>query len=456
MPAVIVFLILCAAATRLLSGWSGYPFQLDNLLFAQRLHGVQFSMATASCFVFFSTAFLWNLFYPRSAVRAGIYLLLPAAFISLFSLLGFMLNEKDVRESLFLSPMSLVTTSMFILLLIPLLTLFRQNPLLKIFQSRMLGGLVARRFIPYLLLIPTMVFVFGIIGRQSGIFSYALSGSAQISLLFFALLFVLVKLASVIDGLDEGQKTMNKKLLENAAVLDQTNKDLQTFTYAASHDLQEPLRKISIYTGLIRDRPDHPQHQEYVAKIILAATRGTQLIHDILEYSRTTHHQGSFLPTDLGELLSEVISDFERTDQRQPPRIEPGPLPVIEAVPFQMRQLFSNLMSNSLKFLVKERAPVIVIRAGLLTAGEAVFPGYTPGKNYWKIEFEDNGEGFDEKYAGRIFEVFQRVSRNKVAGSGIGLSICKKIVTAHGGQITARPVPAGGASFSIILPERQH
>ncbi|NOY65545.1 MAG: hypothetical protein GXO97_09190 [Nitrospirae bacterium] len=244
-----------------------------------------------------------------------------------------------------------------------------------------------------------------------------------------------------------------KKLKETAELLRQKNQELQEFVYIASHDLQEPLRKVmafsdrlkSLYSDIIDEKG-----LDYMERMHNASRRMQAFINDLLTYSRLTTKAQPFEHVDLNQVLKEVINDLEVKIQETGARIEAEELAAIEADSLQMRQLFQNLIGNALKFRKKSEPPVVKIR------GEFVNMENKSSQKLYKITIHDNGIGFDERYTDKIFGVFQRLhGRNEYEGSGIGLSICKKIVERHRGSITARSMLGRGSTFIIVLPERQ-
>lgn len=243
------------------------------------------------------------------------------------------------------------------------------------------------------------------------------------------------------------------QLREKNTELELTNKELESFNYVASHDLQEPLRKIQTFTHLIDSESDKDEAvKKYLGKISVSAKRMSELINSILVYSRLPQVGEKLEPTDLNLILDNVKVDFELIVAEKNAVIESDNLPVINAMPLSMHQLFSNLISNSLKFCEKD--PVIRITSAtvdvreIATDTQVVAPG-----QYHQIKFSDNGIGFRKEYREQIFKLFQRLNnRSKYAGTGVGLSIVSKIVNRHNGYIAADSTPGHGATFTVWLP----
>lgn len=239
-----------------------------------------------------------------------------------------------------------------------------------------------------------------------------------------------------------------------------SNKNLEQFAYIASHDLQEPLRKIKTFASLLQDRftKDLPgPAKELIEKINASASRMSTLIKDVLNFSKILHAEDAFETTDLNEILKKVLNDFDLLITQKNAVIKIEPLPVIEAIPLQLNQLFYNLISNSLKFSRKGVAPEITITSKNLTLKElAQHKGLNNQLPYYEISIRDNGIGFYPQFAEQIFLIFQRLhSRDQFSGTGIGLALCKSIVLNHHGEIMASANNNEGALFQIILPLKQ-
>jgi signal transduction histidine kinase len=226
-----------------------------------------------------------------------------------------------------------------------------------------------------------------------------------------------------------------------------SNRELEQFASVASHDLQEPLRKIEAFGDRLKMNRDalNDQSRDYLDRILSSASRMRTLINDLLSFSRIATRAQPFKPVDLAAVAREVSSDLEGRVQEVDGRIELGTLPAIEADPLQMRQLLQNLIANALKFRQKDIPPVVRVAAELVADDPERI----------RLTVADNGIGFEEQYLDRIFEVFQRLhGRNEFEGTGIGLAICRKIVERHGGTITARSKLGEGSTFIVTLPIR--
>ncbi len=240
----------------------------------------------------------------------------------------------------------------------------------------------------------------------------------------------------------------NQMLAEQNIALEKSNRDLEQFAHIASHDLQEPLRKIQTFANLLRRRDDPAEWTKYTQKIEESAFRMSQLIESVLHYSRVSQGEDPSEETDLNDIVARICTDFELMIQEKNAVVECAVLPTIPGVPLQLSQLFSNLFSNALKFSTGQ--PHIRITAQEV----AGHPPLDPSRAYVHIRFEDNGIGFSQEYADRIFDIFQRLHNQQTyAGTGIGLALCKKIVENHGGTIMARGELGKGARFDIYLPK---
>ncbi len=252
---------------------------------------------------------------------------------------------------------------------------------------------------------------------------------------------------------EEKIKELNRQLLENIARLESANKDLDLFAFMASHDLQAPLRKIRLFSDRLLlsagDKLDD-DIKSYINRIQQVCKGMQELINDILEFSRISVEKNSFEEVDLNVLVHEVVTEMDGVIHEKNAKITIDELPSLKANPGLLRPLFSNLLSNALKYCKKDVAPVIQIRSDL--SGNAT-DKKDADTRYCRIYIEDNGIGFDQKYAEQAFEMFRRLHPNvESEGTGIGLALCKKIVEKHSGYISAISKVNEGATFIISLP----
>lgn len=254
------------------------------------------------------------------------------------------------------------------------------------------------------------------------------------------------------------RKTAAQMLARQTEELARSNQELEQFAYIASHDLQEPLRKIEAFGDRLKRKYDHTldqQGQDYLARMQNAAGRMRTLIQDLLAFSRVTTQSRGFVSLSLSTLLHEVLGDLEVRIQETQAQVTVGSMPTLEADALQMRQLFQNLIGNALKFQRPGVPPMVNIQCRE-DSGNTNEVESSQRRSFCRITVSDNGIGFDEKYLDRIFKVFQRLhGRNEYEGTGIGLAVCAKIVERHGGQLTARSAPEQGATFIIRLPLQQ-
>jgi len=251
-------------------------------------------------------------------------------------------------------------------------------------------------------------------------------------------------------SLEEANFNLEKTIGE----LKVSNAELESFNYVASHDLQEPLRKIIAFTGRILDKDGASFSEltrDYFNRVMAAAVRMRRLIDAFLSYSRTTNTNAVFEPTDLNAIVREVRIELQESPDQKPFRIICGKLPVVQAIPFQMHQLFDNLIENAIKYSRPGIDPEINISAEKVSGSEV--HGANPELTYWKISVADNGIGFDQQYAEKIFELFQRLhGKSTFEGTGIGLAICKKVMHNHKGFISATGTVGTGSVFNVYLP----
>lgn len=255
------------------------------------------------------------------------------------------------------------------------------------------------------------------------------------------------------------QRNIAEDLKNKVEMLYNSNKELEEFAYVASHDMQEPLRKITTFSSRLMEKYRDVLTGDgalYLSRMTASAENMRMLINDLLEFSRISNAQQPFSEVDLNVVARQVKMDLELVVEETGTHIKAGMLPVLDAIPTQMKQLLTNIVSNAIKFRKQGVSPVITIEAteaNLITKAKHELQ---KDEVYYKIEISDNGIGFEEEYAGRIFNVFQRLhGKSEYPGSGIGLAICKKILEHHNGVIYAESMPGVGSKFVFIIPEKR-
>lgn len=255
--------------------------------------------------------------------------------------------------------------------------------------------------------------------------------------------------------LEQKVEERTRELFRSNQRLEQSNRELQQFVYVASHDLQEPLRKIQTFINLCLERHlgDELKLRYYLDKIFASTKRLRNLISDLLRYS-IINAEEVFVKTRLATILEETIADLEFPPQTMMPVIQLESMPEIEVMPSQIRQVFQNLISNALKFRKTDALTQIRIHAERV-ADKSVMASPSSDGDWCRITFQDNGIGFRPEYADKIFEIFQRLNdREQFEGTGIGLSIVRKVIERHDGVIAARGEENVGATFVMVLPFR--
>ena len=243
--------------------------------------------------------------------------------------------------------------------------------------------------------------------------------------------------------LEQLTEILENRVKQRTAELERRNKELQEFAFVAAHDLSEPLRKIQTFGSLLEAKSADRlggQERDYVSRMTGAAKRMQELLDALLKYSRVDTKGQEFRPSKLDDIVRDAVTDLEVVIRKVEARVKIDKLPIAMGDPNHLRQLFQNLLANSLKYHRQEVKPLIRVYGD-------------ENNGACRIVVEDNGIGFDEKYLDKIFQPFQRLhGRNEYSGTGIGLAICKKIVERHGGTITATSTPGKGSTFMVTLP----
>ena len=297
-------------------------------------------------------------------------------------------------------------------------------------------------------------------GRIGAFFLILTSNLVGLLLVFVSMMLVrtgLKKEQQFLNNLQDAKENLEFKVEERTYALQhfsnelkRSNRELQDFAFVASHDLQEPLRKIRAFGDRLQQSYADllgEQGADYIRRMQNASARMSTLIDDLLSFSRITTKAKPFLPVSLSKVAEEVIEDLEVAIQESGAQIHVGQLPEIDADLFQMKQLFQNLLSNAIKFRKADVVPMIGIEA------EAEHTTYSAsGADLVTIRFKDNGIGFDEVFLDRIFLPFQRLhGKSEYSGTGIGLAVCRRIAERHGGSLTATSETGEGSTFIVTL-----
>jgi signal transduction histidine kinase len=321
---------------------------------------------------------------------------------------------------------------------------------LGIVTSARVGGGLARRLLPWTLAVPPAVALLRVWGQGAGLWEPSVGVTLSEILTMLTLSLVVWLAAAELSAVDERRERAEAELARSYSLLQvsseelrRSNADLEEFAFVASHDLREPLRKVAAFGDLLRGNLGSgldAQSLDYLQRMERSAARMNELLDSLLEFSRVASRQQPLEPTDLGQLARDAISDLELRIAEAGATVRVSELPTLAVDRSQFRRVFQNLIGNALKFRAPGRAPEIEVRAEPVPEG-------------WSLVVSDNGIGFDQKYAERIFRPFQRLhSSGEYKGSGMGLAICRKIVARHGGWIGATSAPGRGARFQITLP----
>jgi signal transduction histidine kinase len=258
---------------------------------------------------------------------------------------------------------------------------------------------------------------------------------------------------AMLEAIRERDLALQREILKLRRSED-ANRELQLFASIASHDLQEPLRKVQAFADRILaslEQTLDDRQRDYFDRMLRATKRMQRLINDLLTYSRVTTRAKPFEPVDLSQIASEVVDDLEITIEQAQGTVRLGYLPKIDADGTQMRQLFQNLIGNALKYHRPDLPPVVHIDGEFVE--NPAHAQTISGRTFCRLTIRDNGIGFEQKYAEQIFVIFQRLhGKNEYQGTGIGLAICRKIAERHGGSIVAEGTPGSGAVFTVMLP----
>lgn len=375
-------------------------------------------------------------------------------FVCLLSLFGYLIGENTAFVIKPYLPMALHTTVCFASLSISLLLLFPENSFIEAISSRRLGGYSGRVVLPYVILVPFVLGILNYYGERAGLYEPHFGIGISVASKIMIFLFIIWRLSTILNRVDAEKDSAYVEVKSANERLAQSHSQLEEFIFIASHDLKEPLRKIMTFGDMLSRGSAHMTQREkdVIDKIINAAERTSLMLTDVVDYTHLMHQRLEFEVVALNDVLRDVISDFEVSIAERSASVIVHDLPRVKGIRFQLTQLFSSLLGNSLKFYSPKRRPEITIGSADATEGNVMKSGLDPHLEYHCITFSDNGIGFDQKYAHKVFRMFERL-HGDFKGYGMGLAICRRVAHNHQGEIMVRSVPGKGTTFSIFLPK---
>lgn len=459
--ALAVFVLL-VGGLRLIDILAGTDYGLDNLLSISSLAYGFISPITAFSFTLLAIVMLLEPYIKRLP-NGVLFLLTPVFLLSICSLFGYFTGDNDIFTIKPFRPMALHTTVCFLALVASFLVLFPQNVFTRTVLANDSGGLVARRLLPYLLVAPMALGFLSYQGERLGLYDTGFGVAIVVVGALLTFLVVVVHQSNQLSLTDQQRSAAENKVREHAQEvesanreLERRNNELEQFTYVSHHDLQEPLRKLILFSDLVKtDSYDRltPTSQRNLDRILAAAYKMRASVRDVLEFA-ALDRKDTLAWVDLTITVDAVKGDLEAVIQEKAAVIQSQRLPNIKAVADQMHQLFYHLLSNALTFSTEDRSPVITLACKTVDEDELLTKrSLVPNKSYYEITITDNGIGFGQEVAEKIFGLFQRAHQTSgYSGTGIGLALCKKIVENRGGKIWAEGRPGEGATFHVLLP----
>lgn len=438
-------------------------FSPDYLLYTSDIGNARISPVTAFNFIFCGLAMMF--FNRRSYRKSNLVLLFmtPVFTASVISFFGYLIANSNMLTLKPFVPMALHTSLCFIALVANFIFLYPKNIFTQIIMSKDSGGYTSRKLLPYIFIVPLLLGFLRYHGERLGLYDAGFGVAIIVVGTILVFIVVVLRQALELSKIDTYRREAEEKVQERSeelinanTQLDLKNKELEQFTYAASHDMQEPLRKIQIYSSVLlnnnTDRLDEKSINN-LSKISLSVRRMKTIIDDLLKYSHQTREDQKFILTDLNTIFENIELDLELVILQKNAVITRDNLPSINAVPTQIHQLFYNLITNALKFIKTGVTPQIQIKKEEVTGEELKHLTINENKNYVHISITDNGIGFEQQYEEKIFSLFNRLHVwAEYEGTGIGLALCKKIAENHGGFIWANSHPGEGSTFHVLMP----
>jgi signal transduction histidine kinase len=447
-PYALAAIVALVSAIKLFQCGSGWFFHIDRLLFASRLATTNGEPAnamapnTALAFFCAGLALISMDFELKNGVRPSQFLALASGFIALLALIGYSYCVLLLYQLRGAMPMALISAIDFMAFCLGFLAARPQSGMMRLITSPTNGGAVARRLLPMAIFVPWVIGAVLLAAEQKQFFRT----DAAISIFAVASICIFTALvwwnAKLLYRTDQERLAAEERLHRASANLERSNTELEQFAYTASHDLNEPLRMITSYLQLLQHRSKEKldtQANEFISFALDGAERMRALIRDLLAYSRLEAQKKEFQETDCEEVFQTAVQNLRVAIEENKAIINHERLPHVSGDPLQLTQVFQNLIGNALKF--HRAGPPSIEVAANQQNGE------------WIFSVRDNGIGIDPKDFQRIFEIFQRLhSREEYSGTGMGLSISKKIVESHGGRIWVESAPQKGSTFYFTLP----
>jgi signal transduction histidine kinase len=456
-------MLLSIGAFKLFDVFRITQYNFDLLFYTGKIKSGTISQLTAISFIFMGITPLimlgkWN-------HNMVLFTLLPVFVLTTISVYGYMIGIDNLFYSENFKPMALHSAASFVLLCSSVLFLFPHNSIATIIIKRDYGGLIARRLLPYVITIPVLIAFLRYKGEEKGLYSTGLGVAIFMiaSILMFLLVIVTqsLKLSESEKIKSEAEETALQRSEELALLnveLEQKNAELSQFTFAASHDMQEPLRKIQLFISMIQKNTgiSRSELNSYLDKTSNLAARIRLILDDVVYYSSSNEVNTVKKQVDLNIVIQYVITELHENIKETEITIKAKKLSTVYGIEAQLRQLFYSLIMNALKFRSEKGNSRVTIACRDLneTEGETYHLPIRTQK-YIMIELKDNGIGFNDDYSEQIFGLFKRLNP-EIPGTGVGLAVSRKIVTNHQGRIWAKGEPGKGACFYIILPASQN
>jgi signal transduction histidine kinase len=437
-------------------------YYFDNIFFTDLIGASEISPFSAFNFLLLGI-FMLLTELKQFHEKAVLWFIAPVFIISSISLFGYIIGSNNVHTLKPFKPMALQSSISALALVTCFLFVYHNNVLIKTVRKKDSGGYIARRLLPYIIVVPVLIAYLRYQGQFLGHYETGFGVALFMVASIIIFLIVVVRQSRELSAIDqqrrEAQKVLeqrSRELVAANAELEKRNKELEQFAYAASHDMQEPLRKIHTFSSILKQHSSDKLDDKgklYVSKIEASVARMKLIIEDLLNYSHSTSESTSKQKVDLNNVIETVKNDLELVIEERSARIIKDDLPVIFAVPAQMQQLFYNLLSNALKFVDTSVSPEVKVRFQKVDESDPELPFGIKKESYAKITVSDNGIGFEQEYADKIFSLFKRLhGRSEYGGTGIGLALCKKVAENHGGAIYADSTPGKGSVFTVLLP----